>query len=434
MNPHNWMNRPTTIATAIPFPPRSKGVLSIKRVVWLRWVAIAAKVVTIAGVSNVWRIDLPIWPLLGVFSLELLSNLWLYRRSGAASEHLLGSLMVFDVLMLTALLMLTGGPANPFSVLYLVSVMLAAIVSSMAWAWIVVGASSAGFAAMFFFYVPLPVELGGHSHHQVASGALHSYSAHLQGMWLAYAVAAGTIATFVSRLSLQLLREREEKAQHARLLGLATLAAGAAHEIGNPLATIRIVASELERELAACEVPKGIRNDLRLMNDEVTRAERVLRQMATGAGELAGECPATVDPETVIAEAASRADPVGNRVIIRRSDAVGEVRWPIQAVVQALTQIVRNGLQASPSNVAVNCELSAASHGIAIRVSDAGCGMSQQIIARIGEPFFTTRPDGTGLGVFIAQTLFQRLGGSITFRSQVGKGTMVDIWLPAGVV
>ena len=404
---------------------------SLKEVIRLRWIAIAAQAATITVVAIIWGASLPMVPLFAILLVAAATNVVLPRLKGYESTRLIGGIMVVDVIHLTGLLALTGGPANPFSVLYLIHVMLAAIVTGPRWTWLVVATSSAGFGLLFFASIPLPAELGGHGH-MAAHGGHRSFSVHLQGMWLAYTLAAATIAAFVSKLATKLRHEREERARSAHLLGLATIAAGAAHEIGNPLATIRVAASELERDLSARGLPADILDDLKLINAEVSRAHEVLNQMAVGAGELVGECPVVAHPRDLLAKTVGQLGPIGLRVCIEQEGDVPEVRWPVRATAQAMTQLIRNGLQASPDESYVRCCVSGESGGVTICVTDEGVGMNSHVLSRLGEPFFTTRTRGMGLGVFIARSLIEHLGGRIQVWSLEGKGTSVHVWLPSG--
>lgn len=392
----------------------------------LRWVALAAQASTIALVMGAWEVQLPLPELLLTLGVSALSNAVLTRVPRAASEPMLGAALVFDGVVLTALLGLCGGPANPFSVLYLIHVTLAAIVTNRLWTWLVVGVSSAGFGLLFFANVPLPPALGGHGH----QAGLGPYGAHLQGMWLSHFVAASAIATFVSALSASLRDERTKRERTARLLGLATLAAGAAHEIGNPLATIRVAAGELQRRLGSTGLPSLVLEDLSLIQQEVDRATEVLRRLAATAGELNGEglTPTEVQPllQSVVEHCAYRGASV--ELDCRPLPAVN---WPVQAVTQALTQLLRNALQASAPGSAVVCSAWGEAGGVAILVQDCGSGMDSETLERVGEPFFTTRPGaGMGLGVFIARSLLEHLGGRMSLLSRQGRGTTARLWLP----
>src|SRR5688572_15842072 len=180
--------------------------------------------------------------LIGVTAATNLGLELLFRSGRTAGDRWIASVLTFDTMVLTAFLMASGGPANPFSVLYLVHVTLAAVLLPTTMTWFLVAISSGGFALLFV----------------VSDDTMHAhdgYGSHLQGMWIAYTIAAIVIAYFVGRLSLALRRRdaelaslREEASKNARLASLTTLAAGAAHELNTPLSTVAVVAKEIQRK------------------------------------------------------------------------------------------------------------------------------------------------------------------------------------------
>lgn len=400
----------------------------------LRYVALVAQLVTLLSVQWIWGTSPP-WhifgPLLGVL---LLTNLLLPRLRGLLnSEDVIGGTIFLDVSLLTIGLASFGGPENPFTVLYLVQLTLVATMSTRRWTWLITIATSLGFRLLFWESVPLPHSLGGggHMHHDPAAGG---FNAHLQGMWVAFTIAAISIGAFVSRLtsSLREAKAREERA--ARLLGLAALAAGAAHEIGNPLGTIKIAAEELERSLEERSELSDLVEDAALICDEVERATDVLKRLASAAGELSGESITPVDVRALLDELAAQLDTTHARLIVTIQGELPEPLWPSEAVKQALTQLVRNALQASPPHRQVELGVRAHSDKITLWVSDQGHGMNAEVLSRQGEPFYTTRADGMGLGVFVARSLVEQLRGEYTVNSEESQGTTVMISLPMNVL
>ena len=202
------------------------------------------------------------------------------RRLG--TRPALGTLLALDTLCLTALLALTGGPANPFTVLYLVQITLSAVILSKAWTWALGLVSAAGFGLLFAVHVRLPI----FEAHHTADG----FSAHLTGMWLAFAAGALLITVFIGKVS-EALRKREQEvlalrdrlARHERLGAIATLAAGAAHELGTPLGTIAVASKDLEYYATEISRNAEVAEDARLIRSEVERCRRILNQMSARA-------------------------------------------------------------------------------------------------------------------------------------------------------
>lgn len=413
--PKSWLN-PLGFK-ALPF-----GNLSA--LIRLRWIALIGELCVLLVTVSEWDLKLPITPILLILIAQAVSNLTLHRAESKPFKAVAGQVLLFDTGLLTGLLLLTGGPANPFTILYLILVMIAAIMSSRAYTWGVITLSGFGFLLLFSgLAVPLPAELGGHAH---ADG---SFSMHLQGMWLAYVVAAVSLGVFVSELSAALETQRRRQEQSSRLLGLAALAAGAAHEIGNPLGTIRIAAGELSRRLEAHGADPLLLDDVRLIEEETLRAKEVLNQMSISAGELQGEPLVEVGPETVFSELAREARKSRAGVLLDLPDALPSVRWPLRAVSQALSGLIHNAISVTAAGGTVKLRVWQRGSGLSIRIQDQGPGMPEAVLTRLGEPFFTTR-EGMGLGVFVAHTLIDRLGGNLSFHSQEGYGTTVDVWLP----
>lgn len=403
---------------------------SIALLARLRWIAVTTQLVVIIGVRSFLDPRLPIVPLLGVVGVASLSNvcLVLYGSKATHPPHWFRSVLLLDVLFLTALLALSGGASNPFSVLYTLHVVLAAMISGPLLVAIVVLLCAVGFGLIFVVNIPLPPELGGHMH----GGA--AFSAHLQGMWLAFATAAVTIGFFVSRLLTLLRKERDEHHRTVRLLGLATLAAGAAHEIGNPLGTIKIAASEMNASLEESQAPPEWRDDVRLILSELERAQHAVQQLALGAGELMGELPASTKLGDVVKLLDSQSLQTNGRVAVSCENPEVHVRWPTQAVLQAVTQVIRNAILASPKDEQVSCRVRADARRVSFEVQDSGAGIPNEIQDRLGEPFFTTREpgQGMGLGLFIARSLVGHLGGALDIESAPGRGTRVEIQIPLG--
>jgi two-component system sensor histidine kinase RegB len=398
----------------------------------LRWVAICGQVLTVVAVEVLLGIDLPWLPLLAIVAFEAASNLagavWA-RRAGEIAEWPIGLLMALDVLLLTALLSLTGGPSNPFTVLYLIHIALAAVVLPPAWSWGLGALSVVSFGFLFLAEGPWADAMPHGAHMRM----------HLEGMWVAFAVAAGFIVYFVQHVT-RALAEREAEleragaARHEKLASLATLAAGAAHQLATPLSTIAVVAKELEQQLQENNAAADTAADARLIREQVERCRDILVQMAADAGESAGEPIVTVPIERVI-ELALEGLRGDRTVSVRVEDrAAGKaIVAPVRSVSQALRAVVRNAVDASRQNGAVVLRVDADDDAWRFEVRDRGTGMPPAVLQHVGEPFFTTKGPGggMGLGLFLARTVLERLGGSLDLSSAPGNGTTAVLTLPA---
>jgi two-component system sensor histidine kinase RegB len=416
---------------------RDAHAINFRWLIMLRWGAIGGQIATVAVVGLGLGITLPLAPLAVVLALEIATNvacaLWIHEGR-AVREGMLAALMLTDIVLLTALLSLTGGPFNPFSCLYLVNIALAAVVLRPAWTWTLVVGSLACFAALFAQPQWGSLASGGRAH------AEHMQM-HLEGMWVAFGVAAVFIVYFVQRVTralaardAELAAARVRTARHERLASLATLAAGAAHELATPLSTIAVAAKELERQLARGTRGADAAADARLIREQVERCRNILEHMAVDAGQSAGEAIVVVRVGDLV-EGAVRGFPDRACVRVSMDDRARHctVDAPPRAVQQALRGVLENARHASAQDVQVELRVRADEACCRIEVRDEGTGMPPEVLARAGEPFFTTKPpgEGMGLGLFLARAVLERLGGKLELSSEPGNGTTAALVLPS---
>ena len=418
-------------------PPLEPGALNFR---WLhrhRWGAALGQLALVLGAQLFLDLGLPVGAMLGVVAVELASNAaltrWARGRPAALASALgagrtIAWVMATDTVLLTVLLGLSGGPDNPFSVVYLVNVALAAVMLEARRTWALVALTLACFG--FLFVQPsLPWLGAGPSHDRMME-------LHIRGMWVAFAVAAAFIVAFVQRVTralserdAELARARAQAARRDRLASLATLAAGAAHELSTPLSTIALVAHELERQLAA---QPDAAADARLIRAEVERCRRILDGLASDAGAPTGEATGHHPLSRVVDEALDGL-PGRERV---RVEALGDLRreasLPVLALGRSTQALVRNALQASSESDEVLLRVEATDSQLLVEVADRGAGIAPDVLPFVGEPFFTTRQPGTGmgLGVFLARSLSEQLGGSFSLTSAPGTGTRAVVQVP----
>jgi two-component system sensor histidine kinase RegB len=400
----------------------------------LRWAAMLGQVVTMLVVDRWMGIALPLPQLFGVVAIEFVSNVgclvWLRQRRPTSSRALF-SLMTLDTVLLTALLYLTGGPFNPFSFLYLVQIALAALAlpARGTWALVALALGCSGF--LFLDHHELTIPATSHADHM---------RIHLQGMWVAFGVAAAFIVYFLMRLTRalssmdgELVAARDLAARKEKLASLATLAAGTAHELATPLSTIATAARELELSMDRAADVDGAKEDLRLIRDEVRRCRAILDRMSLRSGELSAESLSPVHIQAVIDDAVSEL-PTPAAIHVEVDAALGRTKLfvPPKALSQILRTLIKNGQDASEPGADVIVRGWIAGAEVHIEVSDQGTGMVSQVLERAGEPFFTTKAPGVGmgLGLFVARSTVEQLGGRLSLRSEPRRGTAATIVLP----
>src|SRR5262249_38886607 len=260
--------------------------LALRWVIRLRYGLILGELALILALGFGLPISIPIIVVGPAIAIQVLSNVLLTSNMdhlGALAEHCVGGLFTLDALCLTLILALTGGPENPFSLLYLVQITFSAVVLRKMWTWILGIFSTVSFGLLFWISrdVPAFTEHGG-------SGG---FSLHLLGMWVAFATAALLTSFFVGKLSSdarknerEVLMMQKRLARNERLASLVTLSAGAAHEIATPLATIAVTAKEMEHQAGTRLRDERMQEDARLIRSQVERCRLILERMgAQGA-------------------------------------------------------------------------------------------------------------------------------------------------------
>jgi two-component system sensor histidine kinase RegB len=271
-----------------------------------------------------------------------------------------------------------------------------------------------------------------------ASGGL--LALHLYGMWVALAAAAGLIAYFVSRIA-EALEQREREltvsraagARSERLAALFALGAGAAHELATPLSTIRTAAIELERSVGGePATPAAVLDYVGIMRREVDRCTTVLDGLS-GRAAAASAADIGVQLPNLLGDVRHRlGDALWQRLDVALPADPKPVTAPAEPLCQVLVALLRNAFDASAADqrVALRVEQGA---GFRVEVTDNGRGMAADESARAGDPFFTTKPAGAGLGLglFLARAFADQMGGSLRWQSAAGRGTSVVLEFPA---
>jgi two-component system sensor histidine kinase RegB len=406
--------------------------IELSWLVTVRWTTLAACVGAIVFGRTALGVEgSPLYPGAALLAVAL-SNIWLHqaaRGSKALPSRVPGLLVCADVVLLAGCLAKSGGVLNPASIFFLVEIVLAALALGLPWTWVVTALSVAGYGA----------QLLAPTSELSAAATMHpQIGEHMRGMWWAFVITAIIIGALVTRLALTierrdraLMRLREDAARQMRLMSLASMAAGAAHELSTPLSTIAVAAGELAH--AAAMLPGGdtLAEDIALIRAELTRSRRILTDLSGRADE--GSAAIDAVPVGAAIDRAIDARPAGDRA---RVNVVGQrtiiVTWPIALVARALDNVIANGLQASADGVVMVSVAPSGDDRVSLTVSDQGSGMTAETLSRAGEPFFTTRADshGMGLGLFVARATAQQLGGTLIIDSTLGRGTTVEFDLP----
>jgi two-component system sensor histidine kinase RegB len=407
-------------------------LINLRWLVLLRWGAVAGQAATILVAWRFLQQPLPIFKLLATCAVLAVGNLgvqlWLWR-GGQPTDRACALNLLADVLELTILLALSGGPLNPFSALYLIHITIAAVILPGAWSWMLATASVLSYSALQLLpEAKAPAQTG------------LQLNLYLSGMWVAFLVAALFISTFTLRMSqalrrrkeeLELLREDAEAAE--RLAALGTLAAGTAHELNTPLGTIAILAAELSAQLEGDR-----REEADAIRKQVKRCKEIISNMLAPRGGDESEEPKELEVAPALEAAVHRwgEGRPGPKPQLSVEGAVrrARARLPIRAFEQAVANLLDNAADATEerSDPQLRVQLQRSGEMLELTVADNGIGVPEPLVRRLGEPFFTTKEPGrgTGLGLYLARHLVERGGGEMRIASAEGRGTQVTLSVP----
>jgi two-component system sensor histidine kinase RegB len=412
---------------AISSPVVEEPGIVLQWVVRLRWLALAGQVVATIVAVEFLQLNLPLSGMGTIIAVTGVSNLilqgWTYRHVPGA---VVPAVLLLDDFLLTALLLCAGGRANPFCVLYLVHVAMAVATLTEGWAWIMVAATAGCYALLFWW--------------SGADDLALSPGARSAAQWIALALVAAVITYFVGRMRRSLRGHQDALAAakdrgvlNERLASLTTLAAGAAHELNTPLGTIAVVARELELQSQKLTNGESLAEDARLIRQEIDRCQVILGRMRVDVLQADSQKPDRMPAADFVRELAKEMKAVaGDEIAIDCAGNLPDIALPLRAVEQAVGILVDNALEASPEGKPVKLSIAARNGHVVFEVRDQGPGMTPEVARRAGEPFFTTKPPGKGMGMglFLVRLVAEKLGGSLRLDSEMGKGTRAVLELP----
>lgn len=424
------------------------GHRHLQRLITLRFIAVGAQCTTLALVHYLLNMQLPWLPMLIAIALLAAINLFSLVRLRAdypVSNMELFAQLCADVLVLSVLLYYGGGSTNPFISLFLLPLIITATTLPQGYTWAMALITTACYTLLMKYYQPLPVAPADqadmemdmmthdHAHMQHVMPPDDAFNMHVVGMWLGYVISAMVVAYFVVKMA-QAVRERDEKLAHAReetlrnerIVALGIQAASAAHEMGTPLATLSVVIGELKHETAA--LPEWQEN-LTVLEGQVKNCKRILDKMLANAQDAT--TPDLQSLDTFLASTLNEWQllrPTIHYVYITTGDKPAPLIDADTALRAALLNLLNNAADASPGGIEIHARWTA--EQLTLQILDHGHGLTSEAVAQAGSAFFTTKEEGRGLGLFLANATLEKLGGGVQLFNREGGGATTEVILP----
>lgn len=391
----------------------------------MRWWLLAGEVAAILVTPSLLEIPLPRVLMLMVVGLQMLGNTLVARHLRSSNIFGDGQLfvqLILDIAALSVLMFLSGGAANPLISLLLPPVAIAALALSARLVALIAGLAVAAYSLLNIVYLPLPIA-------EVERAA----RLHLAGMWFTFVVSVSMLAWFVVRMTASIrqrdavLSEIREKAlRDERIIALGTLAAGAAHELSTPLATMAIVAGELEHDAtlgdAACA-------DVALLLKQIAACKDIISRLTQQAGAERLDSAASVQADRWLTEVHQRwleLRPSVRSVLQFTGSVPTALIITDTPLEQGLLNLFNN---AANTGTAVRVTAECDGERLTIEVRDSGPGFTLHILENAGKQTFPAHQSGSGLGLFLAQAAITRLGGQLILFND--NGAVARIHLPA---
>lgn len=448
------MNDDTLISIPEPVTSDNSAWMNLKWLFVLRNLIICVEALTV--LISVYGLDIPLHQaaLTGVICFQALLNWYTWVRLSIeqpVTDNELAIQLCFDLIGITCILYFTGGATNPLTWVYLLPLIIAATVLPQTITWYLVIFASSSYTVLMRYYEPLPrimpMTLGDFptaiaelpSNHKLHLMMDHSdIQLHVFGMWFGFVFSAVLVAYFVvgiadsvRKLDRKLAKAREQTLRNERVVALGTLAAGAAHEMGTPLGTMAILIHDMEKEFSHSR-SQELSMKMKILREQVDRCKSALSVMSASAGELRAESgrimPISRYLDDVVAD--WREQELATQLDYRKTgyepspDILAE-----RTLTHALVNILNNAADVSPHRIEFRARWTP-DHAV-LEIFDEGPGIPPAVYANLGKNPVSSKEHGLGVGLFLAFSAIERLGGKIDMQPrQNNRGTRTLITLP----
>ncbi|WIY53244.1 ActS/PrrB/RegB family redox-sensitive histidine kinase [Devosia sp. YIM 151766] len=411
------------LAPTSPLPPAGWRPLRLQTLLLLRWLAVAGQITGVLFVYLGLGFPLPLWECMGLIALSAALNIglvWRYGTNLRLSSPVAALQLTFDLCQLGGLLALTGGLQNPFSLLLLAPVSVSASTLPQRQAYLVAFLACLIASLISVLHLPLPWD---------PTAPLAFNRIYVIGIWVSIICGVVFISTYTNRVAHDSRQIADALAatelalsRREQLSALDGLAAAAAHELGTPLSTIALAAKEMRAEV---EEGGPLAEDVELIIEQSARCRAILaklRNLGNEPADLFAEAPLT----DILDEVARPHEGRGKAILFYSEQAAGPAPVFPRSVglLYGLGNLIENATDFAKQSVRIDSAWDQAA--ITVSITDDGRGFAPELIARLGEPYLTSRPrdpagseahqpGGLGLGIFIAKTLLERTGAKLRF-------------------
>ena len=420
--------------------PGSWRPMRMATLVGLRWLAVIGQTVGVLVVAWGLGYPLPLIQCLALIALSVVVNLILILRYGTSARPnaVIATIQLgYDLAQLGGLLALTGGLENPFSLLLLAPISVSATTLPQRSTFILAALGILIATTISVFHLALPWD---------PDNDITFDRIYVIGIWVSLVCGVTFIAAYTNRVAHEarqladaLTATELALSRHEQLNALDGLAAAAAHELGTPLSTIALAAKEMKADIP----PGPLADDVDLIIAQSARCRAILQKLRSLSSGEQGDPFAAVPVGELLEEVAAPLEGRGKSIFIEVPETPGEPVFKRNVgLLYGLGNLMENATQFAKARVEV--EASWDKDTIGVIVTDDGPGFPDDLIARLGEPYLTTRarntapdsdqPGGLGLGVFIAKTLLERTGAKLSFENAASGGARVTIIWPRGAI
>ncbi len=408
----------------------------LRQLYFLRYLTIALITLMLLVAVFGLEINLPVVPLsivlLVMFAINLIT--WLVIKSDRKiTERTIFIQLLVEILWLSLVLFFSGGATNPFTFYYLIPLAISATIMPNVLTWMLAFLTIFLYSLLLKFYIPLSYL--AIEHHQLLSSDTQ-FSQHVLGMWFGFLISAILVTWFITYLSRE-LKSRDMAINEARqrelydqqMVTLGTLAAGTAHELSTPLASLAVISGEITQGFDPEKYPDLFENQ-KILSDQIIRCKKILSVLSDSAGESRADEGFLLSPDDFV-----------ENIMTQWTNSRPETDFQLDSqhsgqlnllfdktITQAVINLLNNAADASSDPILIKTWTQ--KNKLLIEIIDNGLGMSEKQIEMAGETSFSDKPHGMGIGLFLAISTLRRSGGGVSFNLLLPQGTRTSIHLP----